>query len=203
MKDKEKETGKAPEKEEAKDEEKENLEGELEEAKKEAAEWKNKYYTAYADLDNLRKSLEKDHADALRYRAEGFLEGLIPALDSFHIALSATPKSEESRNYQQGFVYIYKQIMDALASEGVTEILPKEGDEFDPQRMHALEAVETDGEPNKVVKVMTKGYMLKDRLIRPAMVSVSKKKEAGSKESQDAAGPEEGQAADSEEANKA
>jgi molecular chaperone GrpE len=141
----------------------------------EAAKWKNSYYLELADTQNLRKSLEKDHQEALRYRSEGFLENLLPALDSFYIALEATPQSPEAKNYQQGFSYIYNQIENALVSEGVHEILPKLGDPFDPKTMHAVDT--KDGEKDGlVVQVYSKGYQLHDRLIRPVMVAVSKKK---------------------------
>lgn len=139
-----------------------------------AAKWKNEYYKAYADLDNLRKSLEKDHSEALKYRAEGFLENLLPALDSFYIALESKPQSEEARNYNIGFQYIYNQIQNVLLAEGVKEVIPKVGDEFSPTNMHAVDTVESPGPANKVAKVMMKGYYLKDRLVRPAMVSVTK-----------------------------
>jgi len=165
---------------------------------KEKEEWKNKAYQAYADMANLRKSLEADHRNALRYRAEGFIENLLPALDSFYWALSAEPTSQEAKNYQQGFTFIYNQIQSALQSEGVTEVLPKVGDAFDPNSMHAMEVEETEGESGKITKVLKKGYRLHEKLIAPAMVKVSKKKEEPK--------PEEAPKAESEEnteANKA
>src|SRR5574344_1468891 len=119
-------------------------ESSLKQALEEAAKWKNEYYKAYADLDNLRKSLEKDHQEALRYRSQGFLENLLPALDSFYIALEATPQSPEAKNYQQGFSYIYNQIEAALESEGVKDIVPKIGDPFDPKTMHAVDTKDGD-----------------------------------------------------------
>lgn len=146
---------------------------ELEKLKNEVAEWKNKYYRAYADTDNLRKSIEKDHNEALRYRSEGFIENLMPALDGFHLALMAEPKNDEMKAFLQGFQYIYKNIMDALQSEGVSEIDPKVGDKFDVSQMHALDTVEQEGPENVIVKVYAKGYKLHDRIIRPAMVFVS------------------------------
>lgn len=143
----------------------------------EAAKWKNEYYKAYADLDNLRKSLEKDHQQALKYRAEGFLDELIPVLDNFYIALQGNVNGEEAKNYRIGFSYIYNQLVNALTNEGVKEAEVKLGDTFDANYMHAIDTLETEEEPNKVVKINQKGYYLKDRLIRPAMVTVSKKKE--------------------------
>lgn len=132
---------------------------------------------AYADMANLRKSLEADHRDAIKYRAEGFVENLLPALDSFYMALSVEPNGQEAKNYQQGFGFIYNQLQTALSNEGVTEILPKVGDFFDPAFMHAMEVEETEEDANKVLQVYSKGYRLHEKLIKPAMVKVSKKKE--------------------------
>jgi molecular chaperone GrpE len=142
----------------------------------EAEKWKNSYYLELADTQNLRKSLEKDHQEALRYRSQGFLENLLPALDSFYIALEATPQSPEAKNYQQGFSYIYNQIEAALESEGVKDIVPKIGDPFDPKTMHAVDTKDGDRD-GLVVQIYSKGYQLHDRLVRPVMVAVSKKKE--------------------------
>ncbi len=153
-------------KEEEKKEESIDLNSELE-------AWKNKYYTVYADMENLRKNLERDHLEAIKYRASGFVEELLPALDSFRFALIAEPQSEEAKNYKTGFDYIYKLILSALEKEGVKEVTPKEEDPFDVKFMMAMDTVE-DGEkePQKVTKVYASAYYLKDRLIRPARVQV-------------------------------
>lgn len=148
----------------------------LEQAKRDIEEWKNKYALAFADLDNQRKAQEKSYLEALKYRAEGFIEKLMPALDAFHLALGNKPKEEILKNYLQGFEYIYNQIQTALESEGVSEAPIKVGDTFDALTMHAVDTKEDEGPENKVLAVFSKAYRLKDRLIRPAMVVVSKKK---------------------------
>src|SRR5574344_2091141 len=152
---------------------------EIEVLKKECAEWKNKYYQSYADTDNLRKSLEKDYRDALKYRSSGFIDNLLPILDGFHMALQNEPNSPELKNYLVGFQYIYKNFVNALESEGVKEISVKVGDNFDAKNMHAIDTEYSEGKENLVTKVYAQGYMLHDRIIRPAMVyvSTSKKKE--------------------------
>jgi molecular chaperone GrpE len=155
-----------------------------EKANAEMGEWKNKYYLAYADTQNLRKDLEKDHETAIKYRAEGFLDALLPALDSFYIALQTSPKDAEARAYQQGFQYLYNQIENALFAEGVSEILPKVGEAFDSATMHAVDVKEGDDD-GKIVQIFAKGYKLHDRLVRPAMVSVSKKKVVSKDENKD------------------
>ena len=139
--------------------------------------WKNEYYRAYADTQNLRKSLEKDHQTAMKYRAEGFIDNLLPVLDSFHMALATTPTNPEVANYCIGFQYIYRNLVSVLEAEGVSEIDPRIGGEFDPNIMDAMEVEETDGEPNKVLRVVVKGYKIHDRLVRPARVVVSKTKQ--------------------------
>ena len=150
---------------------------ELEKAKADCDHWKNEYYKVFADTQNLRKSLEDDRREAIKYRASGFLEELLPALDGFYSALSIPPSNDAVKNYLVGFQYIYNQLSQVLENEGVSEIVPNIGDRFDATKMHAVDAVEDEGEPNRVMKVYAKGYKLHERMIRYAMVSVSKKKE--------------------------
>lgn len=138
--------------------------------------WKNEYYRAYADMQNLRKSVEKDHHEAIKYRAEGFIGNLLPILDGFHMALQAEVKSEEMKNFLVGFEYIYRNLVSVLENEGVQEIAPKIDDEFDSTYMQALETQYDEGKENRVLKVMVKGYKLHEHLVRPAVVIVSTNK---------------------------
>ena len=103
--------------------------------------WKNEYYRAYADMQNLRKQVEKDHREALKYRAEGFIEDLLPILDGFHMALQNEASTPEMKNFLVGFEFIYRNLVSVLENEGVSEVSPKVGDQFDPQTMQALETV--------------------------------------------------------------
>ena len=160
-------------KEEKKDKKAEKLKVELEKLQAEVNHWKNEYYRAYADTQNLRKSLAKDHQEAMKYRAEGFIDELLPVLDSFHIVLSNEPEDPNLKNYLIGFQFIYKNLVAALENEGVNEISPNVGDKFDASVMNAVELQESEGEENRVLKVVTKGYKLHDRLIRPVNVIVS------------------------------
>ena len=160
----------------------EKLNEEIEKLKAENDHWKNEYYRAYADTKNLRNSLEKEHQAAIRYRAEGFIEDLLPVLDSFYLALANEPTDPALKNYLIGFQYIYKNLESVLENEGVSEISPKVGDKFDPSIMNAMEVMEDEGEENLVKKVYTKGYKLHDRLIRPANVAVSAHKKSDNNE---------------------
>lgn len=148
-----------------------------EEINLEAEKWKNEYYRVYADMENLRKQLEKDHSEAIKYRAAGFLEELLPALDSFRIALVSEPNSEEAKNYKIGFDYIYKLLLSALEKEGVKEKAPKKEDPYDVSYMQAMDTIEEEGEPQRVTAIYSSAYYLKDRLIRPARVQVRIKKQ--------------------------
>lgn len=137
--------------------------------------WKNEFYRAYADTKNLRSQLEKDHMQAIKYRAEGFIDELLPVLDSFYAVLKNEPSDPNLKNYLIGFQYIYKNMVSALENEGVKEITPNIGDKFSPDTMNAVETREDEGEENRVLEVQFKGYKLHDRLIRPASVVVSVK----------------------------
>lgn len=167
----EKKTRKAK-KEEAKIEE---LEQKLIQANEEIEAWKNKYYLAYADTQNMRKQYDKDHQQLIKYRAMGFIEKLLPILDGFHMALANEVTDSTLKNYLIGFEYIYKMMIDALESEGVKEISPKIGDKFDETIMDAVDTEESDQEENIVLRIYQKGYQLKDRMVRHARVVVSKK----------------------------
>ena len=147
---------------------------EYEKADHEKDDWKNKYYEAYADLDNTRKALQKDHENMLKYRAQGFVENMLQPLDSFDMALRNEPKDEVLKNYLKGFKMIYSQFQKVLADESVTEVDPKVGEPFDATKMHAIQTIKGE-QDDLVASVYVKGYYLKDRLIRPAMVVVTKK----------------------------
>ncbi len=153
----------------------EKLAEEVEKLKAEVDHWKNEYYRAYADTKNLRNSIEKDYKEALKYRSEGFIEELLPVLDSFHMALANEPTDPALKNYLTGFQYVYRNLVSILENEGVTEISPNVGDIFDPHLMNAVDTEEKEQE-NVVLKIYGKGFKLHDRIVRPAMVQVSVRK---------------------------
>ena len=158
------------------------LEDELAKLKVDVDHWKNEYYRAYADTKNLRNNLEKEHSDIIKYRAMGFIEDLLPVLDSFHMALANEPTSQELKNYLVGFQFVYRNLVSVLENEGVKEIAPNIGDKFSDKTLNAVDVTEQEGEENIITKVYAKGYELHGRLIRPAQVSVSKNKKEENKE---------------------
>jgi molecular chaperone GrpE len=124
-----------------------------------------------ADFENARKRAAKEQQDFREYAAADAIKALPPALDSFERAIHL-PDSHlnELRN---GVELIYKQLHDALAKLGVQPV-PSKGETFDPRVHEAIEMVETDKAPDhQVVEELQRGYKLKDRLLRPAMVKVA------------------------------
>lgn len=142
---------------------------------KELAQWKEKTYRTVADCDNLRKSYEKDHQLMVKYRGQPFVEKLLPTLDSFYLVLKVTPEDPMLKNYLVGFQMIYNGMIQALQEEGVEQLMPPLGAVFDHNTMQAIDVKEGE-EDDIVVDISKPGYMLRDRLVRPAMVVVSKKK---------------------------
>jgi len=138
----------------------------------EVAKLKNEYLKAYADTENTRKRLNADFEMRQKYRIQSFAVEILPALDNLERAL-AQPRTAENESYAKGVEMIYNQLMYALSKEGVEQVDPID-QEFDANFHQALMAEKVEGvESNKVLQVLQKGYKLKDRILRPAMVKVS------------------------------
>jgi molecular chaperone GrpE len=124
-----------------------------------------------ADFENARKRAAKEQQDFREYAAADAIKALLPALDSFERAMTvpATQLSE----LRGGVELIYKQLHDALTKIGV-QAVPAKGETFDPRVHEAIEMVDTDHAPDhQVIEELQRGYRLKDRLLRPAMVRVA------------------------------
>lgn len=167
----------------------ENLKVDLENAKKEASDWKNKYYLAYADMANVRKDVERENADFKKYAKQSVIEEFIPVMDSFDMALKNEPTDPTIRKYLEGFQMIHNKLLNAFTQMGVTIIDPKKGEEFNPHQMEAFTAIEGE-EDNKVADTYLKGYKLHDHLLRAAGVIITKKKEEKKEEPKDGSGTE-------------
>ncbi|WP_280951811.1 nucleotide exchange factor GrpE [Alteribacter populi] len=126
-----------------------------------------------ADYDNFRRRTRKEKEADAQYKSQSLAEQLLPALDNFERAMMVQVDSEDGKGLLQGMEMVYKQLKDALESEGIIAI-EAVGRTFDPLYHQAVMQVESDDyESNVVVEEMQKGYMLKDRVIRPAMVKVN------------------------------
>lgn len=124
-----------------------------------------------AEFDNARKRATKEQQDFRDYALADTIKAIIPALDSFDRALQT---SREKSEFRSGVELIYKQLQDTLAKLGVRAV-PAKGEQFDPRYHEAVEMVDTqDAEDHQVLEELQRGYKLKDRLLRPAMVRVAR-----------------------------
>jgi len=126
---------------------------------------------AQAEFENARRRAVKEQQDYRDYAAADAIKSLLPAMDSLERALQVKADASDLRN---GVELIYKQLQDALAKLGVRAI-PAKGEQFDPHVHEAIEMVETSDAPDhEVIEELQRGYKIKDRLLRPAMVKVAK-----------------------------
>lgn len=149
-----------------------NEESEVDLLKKEIDKLKNDYARAYADTENLKKRLMAEAENTRKYRIQSFAKEILPVIDNLERALK-TESNEANEGIIKGVKMTYDQLINALKMEGVEEIecLNKP---FDPNTSQALMQEKKEGvESNIVIEVLQKGYMLKDRILRPAMVKVS------------------------------
>ena len=124
-----------------------------------------------AEFENARRRSAKEQQDFKDFAAADTIKTLLPALDSFERALN-TPAAGLNE-FRGGVELIYKQLQDALAKLGVRPV-PAKGETFDPHMHEAIEMVETDQAPDhQVIEELQRGYKLKERLLRPAMVKVA------------------------------
>jgi molecular chaperone GrpE len=146
----------------------------LAQLKAELAKYKDVALRSVADLDNYRKRMAREKDDAIRYANASFLERLIPILDNFELGIQAAKAGGSQSAVQDGMMMVLKQLQDFLASCGV-ETVDATGQHFDPN-VHEAIAQEQNAEIAEgfVIRQLRKGYRLKDRLIRPANVVVSK-----------------------------
>jgi molecular chaperone GrpE len=143
-----------------------------EELEAEAAKWKEISLRTAAEMENLRKRTTREREDAIRYANQRLFEELIPVIDNFEMGMLAASQDTKSMIYI-GMDMVRRQLNDFLASQGVEEI-PTTGN-FDPN-LHDAVAQEdcTAGEEGRILRVTRRGFRLRDRLIRPASVVVSK-----------------------------
>ncbi|RKD73044.1 molecular chaperone GrpE [Sinobaca qinghaiensis] len=145
----------------------------IEELEAEVLEWKNRSLRTQADLDNVRKRAKDEKVKLEKYRAEKLLLGMMPALDNFERALKAEPEGEEAKSIYKGVEMVFNQLKEAAEAEGLQE-MPTVGEMFDPHYHQAVMQVEEEGfESNQIVEELQKGYLLKDKVLRPAMVKVN------------------------------
>lgn len=143
-----------------------------EELEAEAAKWKEISLRTAAEMENLRKRTTREREDAIRYANQRLLEELLPVIDNFEMGMQAASQDTKSMIYI-GMDMVRRQLNDFLNSQGVEEI-PTTG-QFDPNLHDAVAQEEcAAGEEGRILKVTRRGFRLRDRLLRPASVVVSK-----------------------------
>lgn len=145
----------------------------LQDAQAKADQHWNQLLAARAELENSRRRSEREVENAHKYALEKFVRELLPVKDSLELGLAATGEGAEFEKLREGMELTLKMLGNVMEKFGVSEVDPK-GEKFNPERHQAMAMQESpNAEPNTVLTVYQKGYLLNDRLIRPAMVVVS------------------------------
>ncbi|MEI3606861.1 nucleotide exchange factor GrpE [Pseudogracilibacillus sp. SE30717A] len=151
----------------------EKLEGEINKLNEEIEQLKDRLLRNQAEFDNYKRRTQKEKTAERKYKSEELATELLPILDNFERALQ-TEISDENKSFMEGMKMVYNQFQTVLEAQGIKPI-EAVNQEFDPTVHHAVMQVEEeDLESNTVVEELQKGYMLKDKVIRPAMVKVNK-----------------------------
>ena len=149
-----------------------NEESEVDLLKKQIESLKNDYARAYADTENIKKRLNAEAELTRKYRIQSFAKEILPVIDNLERALQ-TEVNEADEGFKKGVEMTYNQLVAALKNEGV-EVIDCENKPFDPNFHQAIMQEKKEGvESGIVIEVLQKGYVLKDRILRPAMVKVS------------------------------
>ncbi len=160
---------------EAVDTEEESIEQQLAKAQQTIKDYWDQMMRLRAEIENNRKRADRDIENAHKYATRGLLEDLLPIVDSMEMGqAAATAENATLQSIREGFELTMNMFMQVLEKNGLQQVDPL-GEKFDPDRHQAISMTESaDAESNTVVEVMQKGFMLNDRLVRPAMVVVAK-----------------------------
>ncbi|MES2536612.1 MAG: nucleotide exchange factor GrpE [Pseudomonadota bacterium] len=150
------------------------LEDRLTAAEARAGEMQDSFLRAKAEAENMRRRAQEDITRAHKFAIESFAEALVPVKDSLEMALKIETPSIES--LKEGVEMTLKQLSSAFEKNRLVEINPQAGEKLDPMKHQAISMVPAEQEANTIVTVLQKGYTIADRLLRPALVTVSQEK---------------------------
>jgi molecular chaperone GrpE len=151
-----------------------SLEEQLASTEARLAEMHDAFMRAKADGENIRRRAQEDVAKAHKFAVESFAEAMVPVKDSLEMALKVESPSLES--LKEGVEMTLKQLNSAFEKNRLLEIMPVQGEKLDPNKHQAVAVVPAEQEANTVVSVLQKGYMIADRLLRPAIVTAAQAK---------------------------
>ena len=146
-------------------------EQEIAELNQKLTEMQDNYLRAKAEGENIRRRAAEDVSKAHKFAIESFAEHLVPVTDSLYAALNA--EAVDAKAFKEGLEITLKQLLSAFEKGRMTEINPAVGDKFDPHHHQAIASVPSEQEANTVVSVLQRGYSIADRILRPALVTVS------------------------------
>lgn len=147
------------------------LKAELEELKAKSSDLADQYLRAKAEADNVRRRAEEEVSKARKFGIESFAESMLPVIDSLDAALAIQNATPEQ--LREGSDATLRQLTSALERNKVLAINPAAGEKFDPHYHQAISMVLADQPSNTVVSVLQKGYVIADRVLRPALVTVA------------------------------
>jgi molecular chaperone GrpE len=146
-------------------------EQEIAELSQKLVEMQDNFLRAKAEGENIRRRAVEDVSKAHKFAIESFAEHLVPVTDSLYAALNA--EAVDAKAFKEGLEITLKQLLSAFEKGRLTEINPAAGEKFDPHHHQAIASVPSDQEANTVVSVLQRGYSIADRILRPALVTVS------------------------------
>ncbi len=151
------------------------IEEQLEQAQVTIKDYWDQMMRLRAEIENNRKRAERDVENAHKYAMKNFAEALLPIIDSMEMGMSAAEAENATlQSIREGSELTMNMFIQVLEKQGLTQVDPV-GEKFDPEQHQAISMVEDDNaESNTVISVMQKGFLLNDRLVRPAMVVVAK-----------------------------
>jgi len=151
-----------------------NLREQLEAKEREANENLDRYLRQRAELDNFKKRTQREREDAVRYANEALIRDLVPVIDNLERAVAHAKTGADGKPLVDGVEMVLKGLIDVFTKHGVVP-LTAVGEVFDPAKHEAMAQIESDQhKPNTVVEEFNKGYLYRDRLLRPALVSVAR-----------------------------
>ena len=151
-----------------------DLEAQLSATEAKLAEMHDAFMRAKAEGENIRRRAQEDVAKAHKFAVESFAEAMVPVKDSLEMALKVENPTLES--LKEGVEMTLKQLNSAFERNRLVEVMPAAGEKLDPNKHQAVAMVPAEQEANTVVAVLQKGYMIADRLLRPAIVTAAQPK---------------------------
>lgn len=153
------------------------VEQKLAQAEAKLAELNDAYLRSRAEIENMRRRAQEDISRAHKFAIESFAEALVPVKDSLEMALAVETPTTES--LKEGVEMTLRQLSAAFEKGRLAEVAPQPGEKLDPMKHQAISMVDADQDANTIVSVLQKGYLIAERLLRPALVTVSSGKKAG------------------------